>query len=135
MGGQGMGHVGCGMMDGPVLRCYCCALAGGDAAITAAVRDVHQLSLGDRVHDLVPYSLTVVGLLKPLILCLGLRCPPPPLHVQAVFKQEWTSVEGWVLPSVPPLITDILISLDDRFLYLSNWLRGMVWALLGCDCA
>ncbi|XP_023657255.1 methanethiol oxidase [Paramormyrops kingsleyae] len=33
-------------------------------------------------------------------------------------------VEGWVLPQMPSLITDILISLDDRFLYLSNWLHG-----------
>lgn len=43
--------------------------------------------------------------------------------------QPWTQVEGWVLPELPPLITDILISLDDRFLYFSNW-----WdpALLGC---
>lgn len=30
------------------------------------------------------------------------------------------------LPSLPPLITDILISLDDKFLYFSNWLRGDV---------
>ncbi len=30
-------------------------------------------------------------------------------------------VEGWVLPELPPLITDILISMDDRFLYFSNW--------------
>ena len=29
-----------------------------------------------------------------------------------------------MLPEMPPLITDILISLDDRFLYFSNWLRG-----------
>jgi selenium-binding protein 1 len=41
-----------------------------------------------------------------------------------VIKQDWTEVEGWVLPKMPPLITDILISLDDRFLYFSNWLRG-----------
>ncbi|KAG9345317.1 hypothetical protein JZ751_009863 [Albula glossodonta] len=33
-------------------------------------------------------------------------------------------VEGWVLPLMPSLITDILISLDDRFLYFSNWLHG-----------
>ena len=26
-----------------------------------------------------------------------------------------------VLPELPPLITDILISLNDRFLYFSNW--------------
>lgn len=41
-----------------------------------------------------------------------------------VIRQEWTKVEGWALPELPPLITDILISLDDRFLYFSNWLRG-----------
>uniref|UniRef100_A0A8C9WJ65 Methanethiol oxidase n=1 Tax=Scleropages formosus TaxID=113540 RepID=A0A8C9WJ65_SCLFO len=33
-------------------------------------------------------------------------------------------VEGWILPEMPSLITDILISLDDRFLYFSNWLHG-----------
>ncbi|XP_071943536.1 methanethiol oxidase-like [Antedon mediterranea] len=33
-------------------------------------------------------------------------------------------VEGWALPSMPGLITDILLSLDDRFLYFSNWLHG-----------
>ncbi|XP_028404277.1 methanethiol oxidase-like [Dendronephthya gigantea] len=33
-------------------------------------------------------------------------------------------VEGWSMPEMPGLITDILISLDDRFLYLSNWLHG-----------
>jgi selenium-binding protein 1 len=26
---------------------------------------------------------------------------------------------------MPGLITDILVSLDDKFLYLSNWLHGM----------
>ena len=36
-------------------------------------------------------------------------------------RQPWTQVEGWALPELPPLITDILISLDDRFLYFSNW--------------
>ncbi|CAK6984333.1 methanethiol oxidase, partial [Scomber scombrus] len=35
-------------------------------------------------------------------------------------------VEGWMLPEMPSLITDILISLDDRFLYFSNWLHGDV---------
>lgn len=32
-------------------------------------------------------------------------------------------VEGWPIP-VPSLITDFLISMDDRYLYLSNWLHG-----------
>ncbi|XP_069691692.1 methanethiol oxidase-like [Periplaneta americana] len=35
-------------------------------------------------------------------------------------------VEGWVLPEMQGLITDILLSLDDRFLYFSNWLHGDV---------
>ncbi|XP_054707119.1 methanethiol oxidase-like [Uloborus diversus] len=35
-------------------------------------------------------------------------------------------VKNWLLPEMPGLITDILISLDDRFLYVSNWLHGDV---------
>jgi selenium-binding protein 1 len=31
--------------------------------------------------------------------------------------------EGWPFP-VPGLITDLVLSLDDRFLYFSNWLHG-----------
>ena len=45
-------------------------------------------------------------------------------ETEVAIRQEWTEVEGWALPKMPPLITDILISLDDRFLYFSNWLRG-----------
>jgi selenium-binding protein 1 len=33
-------------------------------------------------------------------------------------------VENWALPELPGLIGDILLSLDDRFLYFSNWLHG-----------
>jgi len=33
-------------------------------------------------------------------------------------------VTGWALPNMPGLITDIIISLDDKFLFLSNWLHG-----------
>lgn len=36
------------------------------------------------------------------------------------------AVEGWALPHMPGLITDILLSLDDKFLYFSNWLHGDV---------
>ena len=32
-------------------------------------------------------------------------------------------VEGWPFP-VPSLITDLLVSMDDRYLYFSNWLHG-----------
>lgn len=43
---------------------------------------------------------------------------------QVVIRVEPKAVSGWALPHVPGLISDILISLDDRFLYLSNWLQG-----------
>jgi selenium-binding protein 1 len=33
--------------------------------------------------------------------------------------------EGWPFP-VPGLITDLVVSMDDRFLYFSNWLHGDV---------
>lgn len=35
-------------------------------------------------------------------------------------------VEGWIAPEMQGMITDILISLDDRFLYFSNFLHGDV---------
>jgi selenium-binding protein 1 len=43
-------------------------------------------------------------------------------QVISVDNQE---LEGWPLPGgVPGLITDLLVSMDDRFLYFSNWLHG-----------
>jgi len=42
-------------------------------------------------------------------------------EVAAVQPKE---VEGWALPHIPGLITDMLISLDDHFVYFSNWLHG-----------
>ncbi|XP_042026580.1 selenium-binding protein 1-like isoform X2 [Salvia splendens] len=33
-------------------------------------------------------------------------------------------VQNWIKPEMPGLITYFLISLDDRFLYLSNWFHG-----------
>ncbi|KAK7791704.1 hypothetical protein R5R35_000279 [Gryllus longicercus] len=35
-------------------------------------------------------------------------------------------VEGWSMPNLPGLITDIILSLDDRFMYFSCWLHGDV---------
>lgn len=40
-----------------------------------------------------------------------------------VIQVEPVELEGWSFP-VPGLITDILVSMDDRFLYMSNWLHG-----------
>jgi selenium-binding protein 1 len=35
-------------------------------------------------------------------------------------------VSNWALPSMPGIITDILISMDDRYLYFSNWVQGPI---------
>jgi len=43
---------------------------------------------------------------------------------ETVIRVAPLEVEGWALPQMPGLITDILVSLDDRFLYFSNWLHG-----------
>ncbi len=46
-------------------------------------------------------------------------------EVSKVVQMEPVEVEGWPFP-VPPLTVDLLLSLDDRYLYLSNWLHGDV---------
>ncbi len=43
--------------------------------------------------------------------------------IEKVIDIPSVEVEGWPIP-VPSLITDILISIDDRFVYFSNWLHG-----------
>lgn len=43
--------------------------------------------------------------------------------VERVIRVESKEVAGWPFP-VPGLITDLVISMDDRFLYFSNWLHG-----------
>jgi selenium-binding protein 1 len=45
-------------------------------------------------------------------------------QAKTVISVPSLEVDGWALPSMPGLITDILISLDDRFLFFSNWLHG-----------
>jgi selenium-binding protein 1 len=44
-------------------------------------------------------------------------------QVEKVISEDGVEVKGWPFP-VPGLITDLLISMDDRFLYFSNWLHG-----------
>ncbi|WP_424098111.1 selenium-binding family protein [Moorena producens] len=44
-------------------------------------------------------------------------------EVKKVIDIPSVELEGWPMP-VPSLITDILLSMDDRYLYLSNWLHG-----------
>jgi selenium-binding protein 1 len=44
-------------------------------------------------------------------------------QVDKVVDVPTVDLEGFPIP-VPSLITDLLISMDDRFLYFSNWLHG-----------
>ena len=42
---------------------------------------------------------------------------------EPVIAVDSVEQEGWPFP-VPGLITDLVVSMDDRFLYFSNWLHG-----------
>ena len=42
---------------------------------------------------------------------------------EQVIAVDGVELEGWPFP-VPGLITDLVVSMDDRFLYFSNWLHG-----------
>ena len=44
-------------------------------------------------------------------------------EAEPVIEIESVPLEGWPFP-VPGLITDQLVSMDDRFLYFSDWLHG-----------
>ncbi len=44
---------------------------------------------------------------------------------QKVIDIPSIELDGWPFP-VPSLITDLLLSMDDRYLYLANWLHGDV---------
>jgi selenium-binding protein 1 len=44
-------------------------------------------------------------------------------QVDKVIEVPSIDVAGWPI-KVPGLITDILVSMDDRYLYFSNWLQG-----------
>ncbi|KAG7543034.1 Selenium-binding protein [Arabidopsis thaliana x Arabidopsis arenosa] len=43
---------------------------------------------------------------------------------EVVISVKPLKVENWILREMPGLITDFLISLDDRFFYFVNWLHG-----------
>jgi len=47
-------------------------------------------------------------------------------HAEKAIDFEAREHEDWEMP-VPPLVTDILVSMDDRYLFGSNWLHGEVW--------
>lgn len=43
--------------------------------------------------------------------------------IEKVIEVEPVELKGWPVP-VPGLITDLVLSMDDRFLYFSDWLHG-----------
>jgi len=45
------------------------------------------------------------------------------VEVEKIIDIDPVDVEGWPIP-VPSLITDILVSMDDRYIYFANWLHG-----------
>jgi selenium-binding protein 1 len=46
-------------------------------------------------------------------------------NAEKVIEVEAKETKGWPFP-VPGLITDLLLSMDDKWLYFSNWLHGDV---------
>lgn len=44
-------------------------------------------------------------------------------QLEKIIDLPSVEVEGFPIP-LPPLITDILVSMDDRYVYFSNWLHG-----------
>lgn len=46
--------------------------------------------------------------------------------VKKVIQVPPKEVENWIAPQMSGMITDILLSLDDKYLYFSNWLHGDV---------
>ncbi|XP_062109239.1 selenium-binding protein 2-like isoform X2 [Humulus lupulus] len=48
------------------------------------------------------------------------------IPLEVVISVKPLKVQNWIFPDMPGLINDLLISLDDRFLYFVNWLHGDV---------
>ncbi|XP_066424087.1 methanethiol oxidase-like [Molothrus aeneus] len=44
--------------------------------------------------------------------------------VEEVIRIPAKDVSGWIMPKMPAFIADLVISQDDRFLYVCNWLHG-----------
>ena len=43
-----------------------------------------------------------------------------------IYEESPKQVKNWQLPEMPALATDMLISMDDRFLFVPFWLHGKV---------
>jgi hypothetical protein len=57
-------------------------------------------------------------------LVFGIKFSKSACDAQVAVSIPPKNVEGWALPQMPALITDYVISLDDKYVYFSNWLHG-----------
>ena len=96
----------------------------------ASARDEQTVDLGDT--GLVPLEVALAprpgsggGLRRRRALEHDVALPPQNggWGAEQVIGVESDELEGWPFP-VPGLITDLVLSMDDRFLYFSDWLHG-----------
>ncbi|NXN76987.1 SBP1 oxidase, partial [Himantopus himantopus] len=52
------------------------------------------------------------------------KCEANNWAVEEVIRIPAKDVTGWIMPKMPAFTVDLVISMDDRYLYLSNWLHG-----------
>ncbi|XP_077645467.1 methanethiol oxidase-like [Lonchura striata] len=55
---------------------------------------------------------------------LSRACERDNWAVEEVIRIPAKDVRGWIMPTMPAFIADLVISPDDRFLYVSNWWHG-----------
>ncbi len=54
------------------------------------------------------------------------KTPEGKWDAEKVIDVPAKKVEGWVIPDMPGVMTDIILSMDDKYLYFSNWAHGDV---------
>ncbi|XP_009287590.1 PREDICTED: selenium-binding protein 1, partial [Aptenodytes forsteri] len=52
------------------------------------------------------------------------KCERDNWAVEEVIRIPAKDVTGWIMPKMPAFTVDLIISTDDKYLYLSNWLHG-----------
>ncbi|XP_050186435.1 methanethiol oxidase-like [Myiozetetes cayanensis] len=52
------------------------------------------------------------------------KCERDNWAVEEVIRIPPKDVSGWIMPKMPAFTADLIISPDDRFLYLANWFHG-----------
>ena len=81
------------------------------------------VQVGRPIMDISPktYSLT-----PSTPCCRFFRKPSGDWAAEKVIEIPTKKVAGWILPDMPGVMTDIIISMDDKYLYFSNWVHGDV---------